>query len=82
MHKYFFPLLILLLMALAACGPKKEYTYEEMLILEAQQNCEKDATEMTDPPHNSNGREWDTYFTMCMKSRYGYTDADLRKLWY
>ncbi len=81
MYKYFL-LLMLLLVALTACAPKKQLTYEEMLIREAQEVCEADATKITDPPHNSNGREWDSYFTMCMKTRYGYTNADLKKLWY
>ncbi len=67
---------------LGACGPKKQLSYEESLMLEARQDCEKDATEMTDPPHNSSGWQWDTYFRMCMKTRYGYDREDLKDLWF
>ncbi len=67
---------------LVGCGPKKPLTPEEQLMQEAQNECARAANSIVDPPHSSNNPFWDAYFTMCMKTEYGYTDAELRKLWY
>ncbi len=44
--------------------------------------CKNDASDMTDGPQNSSNIHWKSYFVMCMKTRFGYSNDDLRKIWY
>ncbi len=62
----------------SGCAPQKPLTADEILLQEAHADCKQDADEMSDPPRNSNNRFWDSYFTMCMKTRYGYTNEQIR----
>lgn len=68
--------------ALTACAPQKPLTYEQQALQEAQQECSNAATSMNDGPYNSSNPLWNSYFEMCMRTRFNVTNAQLKTLWY
>ena len=81
-NKMAFIFLVIVFLGGCATQDKTIPTYEEVRLREAIDNCKKDANALIDPPRNSSNIYWDNYFTMCMKTRYGYTSKDLRGVWY
>ncbi len=73
-----------LCMLLGACATQQETmpSYEEVRLREAIYDCKQDANAIVDPPHSSWNLHWDNYFTMCMKTRYGYSNDEIRKMRY
>ena len=65
-----------------ACAPQKPLTPEQQLLQEAKNDCSAAATSMNDAPYNSSNPFWNSYFVMCMNTKYGVTDAQLKTLWY
>ncbi len=85
-------LLILLLatMVLSACATDQSEKqaqepwppYSQVRLKQAMEDCKEDADSIVDPPRNSANLQWDNYFTMCMKTRYGYSSQEIRKMRY
>ncbi len=73
-----------MIMTLGACAVQEQepLTYEEMRLRDALEVCVEDADAIVDPPHTSSNMYWNNYFTMCMKTRYGYSYEQIRKLRY
>ncbi len=80
--KYIFLASVLFALSGCAVQEKRPLTYEESRLRDAKSACIQDANSIVDPPHNSHNIFWDNYFTMCMKTRYGYTTKELRKMRY
>ncbi len=69
---------------LAGCAVQEKgmMSYEESRLRDAKKDCIEDANSIVDPPHSSDNVYWDSYFTMCMQTRYGYTSEQIRKMRY
>ncbi len=80
--KYYLSLFVLIFLAGCAAQEPKMLSYEESRLRDAKSDCIEDANAIVDPPHSSFNIHWDNYFTMCMKTRYGYTTEQLRKMHY
>ncbi len=78
-------ILCCLCMLFSACATTQQETmpsYDEVRLREAIHDCKQDANAIVDPPHSSWNLHWDNYFTMCMKTRYGYGYDEVRKMRY
>ncbi len=80
--KYIICICFFILLGGCATQEPKMLTYEESRLRDALNDCKEDANAIVDPPHASYNMHWDNYFTMCMKTRYGYTSQQLRKIHY
>ncbi len=75
-----------LMLLLGACATQQKEeawpSYADVRMKQAIADCTEDADSIVDPPHNSYNWQWDNYFTMCMKTRYGYTSKEIRQMRY
>ncbi len=79
-------LLFCMTLLLSACAqPQKDEawpSYTEVRMKQSIADCKEDANAIVDPPHASYNMHWDNYFTMCMKTRYGYSSKEIRQMRY
>lgn len=81
MRNVIFSLILGLALSLAACSPPPKLTFAQQQLEDAKQQCQEEASSMNPESPNSMNPYWDDYFVMCMQ-RFGYTDKEIRQLWY
>ncbi len=80
--RYLLSLCLMLFLSLAACAQTNNTYVMDAKTRDDVKTCKTDASSIVGGVANSSNLQWAGYFTMCMKTRFGYTNAELRKIWY